>query len=184
MSNSVQKTRFDEIIIFHIHLANLKLHGSLPDITRLHGSWPVINRFHPFYSVKVKKCLKLKTSWWIYYKHKLLLPKMSIDGVVWITCDVLISCLDSHSDGTHSLQRINWWACDVMIHYSKSVQMKKQTHLFFVGLRIFVHTMKVSVVQNSPEPQWLSFNGKKKCAVIVHLIVQLLNCVKYKNIVS
>ncbi len=25
-------------------------------------------------------------------------------------CDVFISCLDSHSDGTHSLQRIHWWA--------------------------------------------------------------------------
>ncbi len=29
-------------------------------------------------------------------------------------CDVLISCLNSHSDGTHSLQRIHWWASDVM----------------------------------------------------------------------
>ncbi len=28
-------------------------------------------------------------------------------GVVWITVDVFISCLDSHSDGTHSLQRIH-----------------------------------------------------------------------------
>ncbi len=25
-------------------------------------------------------------------------------------CDAFISCLDSHSDGTHSLQRILWWA--------------------------------------------------------------------------
>ncbi len=25
-------------------------------------------------------------------------------------CDVFISCLDSYSDGTHSLQRIHWWA--------------------------------------------------------------------------
>ncbi len=24
-------------------------------------------------------------------------------------CDVCISCLDSHFDGTHSLQRIHWW---------------------------------------------------------------------------
>ncbi len=33
-------------------------------------------------------------------------------GVVWITCGLLwcyISCLASHSDGTHSLQRIHWW---------------------------------------------------------------------------
>ncbi len=37
--------------------------------------------------------------------------------------DVLISCLDSHSDGTHSLQRINWWASYVMLNFSKSVLM-------------------------------------------------------------
>ncbi len=33
-------------------------------------------------------------------------------GVVWITCDVFISCLDSHSDGTHSLQSIHCWDSD------------------------------------------------------------------------
>ncbi len=38
-------------------------------------------------------------------------------------CDVFISCLDSHSDGTHSLQRIH-----------KSVLMKKQTHLLLMSL--------------------------------------------------
>ncbi len=43
-------------------------------------------------------------------------------------CDVFISCLDSHSDGTHSLQRIYWWVRDAMLHFSKSVLMKKQTH--------------------------------------------------------
>ncbi len=32
-------------------------------------------------------------------------------GVVWIIV-VFISCLDSLSDGTHSLQRIHWWASD------------------------------------------------------------------------
>ncbi len=35
-------------------------------------------------------------------------------------CDVFISCLDSHSDGTHSLQRIHWWASDVMLNFSNS----------------------------------------------------------------
>ncbi len=39
-------------------------------------------------------------------------------GVVWII--VFISCLDSHSDGTHSLQSIHWWASDVMLHFSRS----------------------------------------------------------------
>ncbi len=43
--------------------------------------------------------------------------------------DVFISCLDSHSDGTHSLQRIHLWASDVMLHFSKPVLMNKQTHL-------------------------------------------------------
>ncbi len=43
--------------------------------------------------------------------------------------DVFISCLDSHFDGTHSMQRIHWWASDVMLHFSKSAHMKKQTHL-------------------------------------------------------
>jgi len=51
-------------------------------------------------------------------------------GVVWMDyCDVIISCLDSHSDGTHSLQRIHSWASDIMLHFSTSVMMKKQTHL-------------------------------------------------------
>ncbi len=44
-------------------------------------------------------------------------------------CDVFISCLDSHSDGTHSLQRIHCWASDVMLNLSKSFQMKKHIYL-------------------------------------------------------
>ncbi len=43
-------------------------------------------------------------------------------------CGVFISCLESHSDGTHSLQRIHCNA-DVMLDFFKYVQMKKQTHL-------------------------------------------------------
>ncbi len=41
--------------------------------------------------------------------------------VMWITCYVFMSCLDSHSDGTHSLQRIHWWASDVMLMLPKTV---------------------------------------------------------------
>ncbi len=46
-----------------------------------------------------------------------LFHQMLIDGLEWCGllvdyCDVFISCLDSHSDGTHSLQRIHWWASD------------------------------------------------------------------------
>ncbi len=35
-------------------------------------------------------------------------------------CDVFISFLDSHTAGTHSLQRIHWWASDAMLHFYKS----------------------------------------------------------------
>ncbi len=38
-----------------------------------------------------------------------------------------ISAVWTHSDGTHSLQRIHWWASDVKLNFS--VPMKKQTHL-------------------------------------------------------
>ncbi len=49
-------------------------------------------------------------------------------------CDVFTSCLDSYSDGTHSLQRIHWWASDVMLHFSKSDEEK----LIYIlnGLRV------------------------------------------------
>ncbi len=68
------------------------------------------------------------------YRHSFLLHKALIDGLEMCGllvdyCDVFISCLDSHSDGTHSLQRIHWWASDVMPNFSKSVPMKKRTYL-------------------------------------------------------
>ncbi len=55
--------------------------------------------------------------------------------------DVFISCLDSHSDGTHSLQRIRWWACakNVMQNLSKSVTMNKKMIIHvLVGLRAII----------------------------------------------
>ncbi len=50
---------------------------------------------------------------------------MLTDGLEWCGllvdyCDVFISCLDSHSDGTHSLQSIHCWDTDAMLHFSKS----------------------------------------------------------------
>ncbi len=44
------------------------------------------------------------------------------------TCG-LLWCFYSYSDGTHSLQMIHWWASDVMLNFSKSVPIKKWTHL-------------------------------------------------------
>ncbi len=60
-------------------------------------------------------------------RHRFCLLKILTDGLEWCGllvdyCDVFISCLDSHSDGTHSLQRIHCWASDGMLHFSKSVK--------------------------------------------------------------
>ncbi len=49
---------------------------------------------------------------------RLQVPLMDWSGVDY--CDVFISCLDSHSDGTHSLQSIHWWDTDAVTHFSKS----------------------------------------------------------------
>ncbi len=62
------------------------------------------------------------------------LHKTLIDGLEWCGLlvdyyNVIISRLDFHSDGTHSLQRIHWWASDLMLNFSKSVPMNKQTRL-------------------------------------------------------
>ncbi len=57
------------------------------------------------------------------------LHKTLTDGLEW--CGLLgcfISCLDSHSDGTRSLQRTHCWASDAMLHFSKSVPMNKLIH--------------------------------------------------------
>ncbi len=56
--------------------------------------------------------------------------KMLIDGsceVLVDYCDVFISCLDSHSDGTHSLQRIHWCASDVMLNICSEEETNSST---------------------------------------------------------
>ncbi len=55
--------------------------------------------------------------------HKMLIDELEWCGLFVDYCNVFISCLNSHSDGTHSLQRIHWWASDVMLNFFKSVLM-------------------------------------------------------------
>ncbi len=43
-------------------------------------------------------------------------------------CDVFIN---SHSDGTHLLQKTHWWAIDVIINLAKSVLMKNNILLYY-----------------------------------------------------
>ncbi len=80
--------------------------------------------------------LKLKTSWRIcslqtpgFSLHKTLIDHLELWRVLVKYCNIFISCLDCHFDGTHSLQRICWWRSDVTINFSKSVLMKKQIYL-------------------------------------------------------
>ncbi len=64
--------------------------------------------------------------------HKLLIDGLDSCGLLVDYCYVFISCFFySHSDGTHSLQRIHWWTNEAILSFSKSVLMKKQTHLHF-----------------------------------------------------
>ncbi len=80
-----------------------------------------------------KQLIKVKKALCIGLLQKCSFHNTLIDGLEWCGllvdyCGVFISCLDSHSDGTHSLQRIHWWTSDVMLHFSTSVPKKKQTH--------------------------------------------------------
>ncbi len=62
-------------------------------------------------------------------------------GLLVDYCDVFISCLDSHSDGTHSLQRIHWWASDAILHFSKSEEheeaWRNKLIYIFNGLSVY-----------------------------------------------
>ncbi len=59
--------------------------------------------------------------------HKMLIDGLEWRGLIVDYCHVFISCLDPHSDGTHSLHRIHWGASGGMMNFSKSVLMKTQT---------------------------------------------------------
>ncbi len=58
----------------------------------------------------------------------------------WCYCDVFISCLDSHSDGIHLLQRIHWWASDVMVNVSKKISHEQtNASTFSANLQFWVN---------------------------------------------
>ncbi len=64
------------------------------------------------------------------FRFTRLIDGLELCGLLVDYCDVFISCLISHSDGTHSLLRIDWGASNLMLHLSKSVLIKKQTHVY------------------------------------------------------
>ncbi len=64
------------------------------------------------YYFSQKQCLEIKLNCLLLQTCSVLLQKMlnvkEWCGLLVDYCDVFISCLDSHSDGTYSLQRIHW----------------------------------------------------------------------------
>ncbi len=76
--------------------------------------------------LEIKICFLINTGLLIDWNYGLQIMVMEY---LWIIVIFLISCLDSHSDGTHSLQSIHWWTSDVMLNFSITVLMKKQPHL-------------------------------------------------------
>ncbi len=74
---------------------------------------------------EIKKILN-----WGFISYKYVAFNFIIYSLMdWSVVDYLEVLWITHSDGTHSLQRIHWWASDGMLNYSKSIQIKKQTHL-------------------------------------------------------
>ncbi len=70
----------------------------------------------------------------VSYKHayfcftRYLLMDWSGVDYLWIIVMFLLAVW-THFDGTHSLQRIHWWASDVMLNLSKSVLMQEKTNV-------------------------------------------------------
>ncbi len=63
-----------------------------------------------------------------FYFTRCSLMDWSHVDYLWVIV-MFLSAVWTHSDGTHSLQRIHWWARDIMFNFSKSVLM--QSSLIF-----------------------------------------------------
>ncbi len=73
-------------------------------------------------------------------------------GVLVDYCDVCISCLDSHSDGTHSLQRIHWWTSNAKS--PNLIRWKKNTLIYILdGQRVSTFSANFQF--------WVNYSFKK-----------------------
>ncbi len=110
---------------------------------------------------------KQRLDGFVHYKHapfslhKTFINGLELCGLLVDYCDVFISCLGSHSDGTHSLQRIHCWASDVMLHFfqifSNLFQWRNKLLYILDGLR--VSTFSTNLIF------WVN-DSFKLCAVI------------------
>ncbi len=100
-------------------------------ITSLDHQWILCSEWVPLATVWSYKILMID----LFLTNMQLFTSQNVNwwscGLLVDYCDGFISCLDSRFDGTHSLQRIHWWASDEMLYFFKSVLTKKQTHLHF-----------------------------------------------------
>ncbi len=69
-------------------------------------------------------------------------------------CDVFISCLDSHSDGTHSLQRIHLWASDVLLNFSHI-----RIRMSFIG-QVCLHIRGICYSDKAPQCNRMTATGQ------------------------
>ncbi len=88
-----------------------------------------------------QKCqFQIKMPCWncFLWMHHFSFQKMLTDGlescgILVDYSDVFITRLDFHSDGTHSLQSIHWWASDAMLNFAFYVSMKKNSSTSWVA---------------------------------------------------
>ncbi len=79
-----------------------------------------------------------------------------ICGLFLDYCDVFSICLNSHSEGTHSLQRIHWWASEIM-QTSPNLFRWVTDDYFFHGLLFQVQTHRIIKADHQ------TWDKKKKC---------------------
>ncbi len=127
--NAVKQGRKERVCykysIYHIMFNELILKGTVhPNITK---HWKIWNTPHEFYGLfcdgfMLFFCpfLDLTVSFHFYWME-----------LMWII--MFYEFLDSHSDGTHSLQIIYWWVSNVMLNFSKSVPMKNKKNILNLG---------------------------------------------------
>ncbi len=77
-------------------------------------------------------------------------------------CDVFISCLDSHSNGTHSLQRIVMWCNDTFLQICSHEETNSSASWIAWG---WVHFLQIFIFGVN-----YSFKGQHKMAYTIHFI--------------
>ncbi len=91
-----------------------------------------VSYYYGLWTPKVMVYVKNSFMMDLFFTNTQLLASQDINwwtGVVWIIV-MFLSAVWTHSDGTHSLQRIHWWASDAMLHFSK---YNEETNSSYIG---------------------------------------------------